>query len=159
MIRRALLLVGAALAAFHVWLFAGQVWSGALTDPGLIFRWLVAAGLIGGLIVLKRQGESVVWGRKAVALWVLAALLHGPALATRIESPGSVPIPEIVVTLTQTLAGLVALVGLGLVLAGLGARRRPAFVAIGRLAACASTPVLHLSAGHRFAPRPPPSTN
>lgn len=156
MIRRVLLLVGAALAAFHVWLFAGQVWSGALTDPGLIFRWLVAAGLVGGLIVLKRQGESLVWGRKAVALWVLAALLHGPALATRIESPGSVPIPEIVVTLTQTVAGLAGLVGLALFLAGLAAPRRPAFVVLGRPAGCVSRLALHLSAGHRFAPRPPP---
>lgn len=156
MIRRVLLLVGAALAAFHVWLFAGQVWSGALADPGLIFRWLVAAGLIGGLVVLKRQGESLVWGRKAVALWVLAALLHGPALATRIESPGSVPIPEIVVTLTQTVAGLV---GLALFLAGLATHRRPAFVTFGRPAVCVSLPALHLSAGCRFAPRPPPFTN
>lgn len=159
MIRRALLLVGAALAAFHVWLFAGQVWSGALTDPGLIFRWLLAAGLIGGLVILKRQGESLVWGRKAVALWVLAALLHGPALANRIESPGAVPIPEIVVSLTQSIAGLIVLVGLGLFLAGLGARRRPAFVASSCQAACVSAPALHLSAGYRFAPRPPPSTN
>ncbi len=151
--------MGAALAAFHVWLFAGQVWSGALTDPGLLFRWLVAAGLIGGLIILKRQGESLVWGRKAVALWVLAALLHGPALATRLDAPGAVPIPEIVVSLTQTVAGLIGLVGLGLFLAGLGARRRPALVALGRPAVCVSLPALHLSAGYRFSPRPPPSVN
>lgn len=159
MFRRSLLLVGAALAAFHVWLFAGQVWSGALTDPGLIVRWLVAAGLVGGLVVLKRQGESLVWGRKAVALWVLAALLHGPALATRIESPGSVPIAEIVVTLTQTVAGLAGLVGLALFLAGLATHRRPAFVAPGRPVGYGSLPALHLSAGCRFAPRPPPSSN
>jgi len=159
MIRRVLLLVGAALAAFHVWLFAGQVWSGALADPGLIFRWLVAAELVGGLVVLKRQGESLVWGRKAVALWVLTALLHSPALATRIESTGAVPIPEIVVTLTQTAAGLVGLVGLTLFLAGLATHRRPAFVAPGRPAVCVSLPAWHLSAGCRFAPRPPPFTN
>lgn len=156
MFRRSLLLVGAALAAFHVWLFAGQVWSGALTDPALIIRWLVAAGLIGGLVLIKRQGESLVWGRKAVAIWVLAALLHGPALATRVDTTGASPIPEVVVSLTQSVIGLVGLIGLGLLLTSPSTRRRPTFAVIGRPAGRIAAPALHLSAGHRFAPRPPP---
>ncbi len=155
MIRRSLSLVGAALAVFHVWLFAGQLWSGALADPGLIFRWLVAAGVIGGLVMLKRQGESLIFGRKAVSIWVLAALLHGPALVSRIES-GSTPIPEVVATLTQTVVGLVGLLGLAFVLAG-ASLRRPALTATGRPVIRAHVPALIASVGLAFAPRPPPS--
>lgn len=154
MIRRSISLVGAALAVFHVWLFAGQLWSGALADPSLIFRWLLAAGLLGALMLLRRQGESVIFGRKAVAIWVLAALLHGPALASRVDV-GPTPIPEAVVVLTQTVVGLVGLLGLAFVLAG-ASIRRPAFAANGRPAARAHTPALIASAGLAFAPRPPP---
>jgi hypothetical protein len=156
MTRRALSLVVAALAVFHVWLFAGQVWSGALADPSLIFRWLIAAGLIGGLTLLKRQGESLIFGRKAVAIWVLAALLHGPALASRFDAAGNAPVPEVVATLTQVVVGLIGLAGLGLILAGAGARR-PALVACGRTAIRVYIPALPVGVGLAFAPRPPPS--
>lgn len=156
MIRRSISLVGAALAAFHVWLFAGQLWSGALADPSLLFRWLVAAGLIGGLVMLKRQGESLIFGRKAVAIWVLAAVLHGPAFASRTET-GAPPIPEAIVALTQTVVGLIGLLGLAFILAG-ASRRRPAFIATGRPATRAHVPALITSVGLAFAPRPPPYT-
>jgi hypothetical protein len=156
MIRRSLSLVGAALAAFHVWLFAGQLWSGALADPSLIFRWLVAAALIGGLVMLRRQGESLIFGRKAVAIWVLAAVLHGPALASRTDT-GASPIPEVVVVLTQTVVGLVGLVGLAFFLAG-ASLVRPAFSATGRLAIRTHAPTLIPGVGLAFAPRPPPCT-
>jgi len=156
MMRRALSLVVTALAVFHVWLFAGQVWSGAISDPSLIFRWLIAAGLVGGLVILKQQGESITFGRKSVAIWVLAALLHGPAFAARFDAPGNVRIPEVVATLTQVVVGLIGLVGLGLFLAGIGTRR-PAFVASGLPAIHVFVPALPVGVGLAFAPRPPPS--
>ena len=156
MIRRTLSLVATALAVFHIWLFAGQVWSGAIADPSLIFRWLIAAGLIGGLVILKHQGESVIFGRKAVAIWVLAALLHGPAFAARFDAPGNAPIPEVVATLTQVVVGLMGLVGLGFVLAG-ASTRRPALRAFGRPIIRVYVPALSASVGLAFAPRPPPS--
>ncbi len=156
MMRRALSLVVAALAVFHVWLFAGQLWNGALSDPTLIFRWLIAAGLIGGLVILRRQGESLTFGRKAVAIWVLAALLHGPAFAARFDAPGNAPVPEVVATLTQVVVGLIGLVGLGLLLAGAGTRR-PVFAVHGRAAIRVYVPALSPGVGLAFAPRPPPS--
>ena len=73
---------GATLALFHACLFASQIARGDLADPGLAIRWIVAGGLVTALVTLWRRGESLV-GRKAVAVWVLAALLHGPALADR----------------------------------------------------------------------------
>ena len=49
-------------------------------------------------------GTSIFRGRKAVAIWVLAALLHGPAVARRIDRLGEPALPEFVVTLTQLAA-------------------------------------------------------
>ncbi|MDA1306181.1 MAG: hypothetical protein O2917_02815 [Acidobacteria bacterium] len=157
MMRRSLTIAGIALAVFHVWLFAGQVWSGAIGDPGLLVRWLVAAGLIVGLAALKRQGESLVRGRKAVAMWVLAALLHGPALTTRLHTDVP-PIPEVIVTLAQTIATLGSLIGLSWFLAGRRFRPRHFFVVLGRLADGPFVPACPSAAGVAFAPRPPPST-
>lgn len=154
MIRRSLSIAGAALAAFHIWLFAGQLWNGALADPSVIVRWLVAAGLVAGLVALKRQRESLIFGRKAIAIWVLAAVLHGPALAARLDV-GSAPIPDVVVTLTQTAVGLVGLLGLGLFFAG-AALVRPAFVAGHRQAVRTHANIL-VASGGLFAPRPPPA--
>ena len=99
LIRRALLTAGALLALFHVWLFAGQAWNGHLADPALLLRWLFAGGLVAALVGLRRQGTSIFRGRKAVAIWVLAALLHGPAVARRIDRLGEPALPEFVVTL------------------------------------------------------------
>ena len=73
-------LAGVLLAAFHLWLFGHQAWSGEL-EYAESLRWLTAVGLVGGLVALWRQGTSLLWHRKATAIWVLAALLHGPALA------------------------------------------------------------------------------
>ena len=157
MIRRALLAAGALLALFHVWLFAGQVWDGRLSDPVVLLRWIVAGALVAALVVLYRQGISIVHGRKAVAIWLLAALLHGPAVARSIEGLGEPALPGFVITLGQ-LAGASAALGLALSLAWIRARRRDV-VALRRV----RIPVVRVraeqSSAHafsRFSPRPPP---
>ena len=71
---------GALLVAFHGWLFAGQFADGQLAQPYLVLRWVVAAVLVATLVVLHRKGGDIL-SRKSVAVWVLAALLHGPAVA------------------------------------------------------------------------------
>ena len=123
MFRRTLISGVVLLALFHGWLFGSQVWDGQLADLGLLARWTVAGGLFLGLMSLRRQGRSVVRGRKAVAIWLLAALLHGPAIGDRVGSDSVPAVPEIVAVLTSaTLAGCVAL---GLVLlAGLSVTSR-----------------------------------
>lgn len=152
MIRRSITLVGAALAAFHVWLFAGQVLSGAIGDPSLILRWLVAAGLIGGLVYLRSSGESLI-GRRAIAIWVLAALLHGPALATRLDTPGAPAVPEVIVTLTVGLS-TVLLGGLGV----LAARRfRIALASAGPVELLTIARPTARTSYRPFSPRPPPA--
>ena len=144
-----------ALAVFHGWLFAAQAAEGRLDDPWLIFRWTAAIALVGALIAVRRGGESV-WGRKGVAIWVLAALLHGPAVAGKYEV-SDFALPETVATSVVLLLSSGALVIGVWMLAGLLASRRaslpsryadrPAFRSAGFLAA---------GGAPQFAPRPPP---
>ena len=156
-IRRALLATGALLALFHVWLFAGQAWDGRLADPALILRWLIAFALVAGLIGLRRQGTSIVRGRKAVSIWLLAALLHGPAAVNRLDGLGEPALPEFVATLTQIAVASGAVFGLAWTLARLRARRA-VLVAFERLQVVRNPRAGHSSAHAfvRFAPRPPP---
>lgn len=159
MIRASLAVAGAALVGFHGWLFTAQVAAGRLEDPWLIFRWIAAAILIATLVAVRRGGESI-FGRKNVAIWVLAALLHGPAIASDLQNDfNSIALPETVATsvLQQLLTSAALGVSLWLLAGLLLARRRasevryaavPVFVAAGGLAP--GTSLRH------FSPRPPP---
>ena len=157
MIRASLALAAAALIGFHGWLFAAQLAAGRLEDPWLVFRWIAAATLVAALVAVRRGGASIL-GRKSVAIWVLAALLHGPALASTLEKDfNAFALPETVATTVLQLIASTALgVGLWLLAGLLHARRQAARVY------CAAAPVLVTAGGltpprtRRFAPRPPP---
>ena len=157
MLRKIVSGLGALLALFHVWLFAGQIWSGRLADPGLLFRWLLAAGLIAALVSLRRQGAPLLFGRRAISVWLLAALLHGPALAARFDDGFAPMVPEVVATVAQIAS---ALVGLALVISVFAAAA----------AAIVAPSLLFLGLGRRLSrrtaivvarsgrsPRPPPA--
>lgn len=156
MFRRAAIASGGLLVLFHAWLLGSQVWDGQLLELGLALRWLVAAGLVAALAMLRRRGHSIVWGRKAVSIWLLAALLHGPAVADTGLQPDWAAVPEAVTTLVQVGAASVG-IGLGLLLIGALLRRRHA-PSVARATATASRrPGLRAAGrGLRFAPRPPP---
>lgn len=155
-VRATLLIAGVALAGFHGYLFAAQAAAGRLEDPWLILRWLAAAALMIALTALRRSGESIL-GRKGIAIWVLAALLHGPAVAGVDPDLNSLALPETVATSVLKLVSSTLLaIGLLLLASLLAGRRRPsaslfAFLptsfAAGPLAAGGSPP---------FSPRPPP---
>ena len=148
---------GAMLVAFHGWLLASQFADGRLVDPWVMFRWTLAAALIAALVVIRRQGSSL-FDRRSVAIWVLAALLHGPAIAAdfggAIDSPA---MPEVVATIALQLVNTAAFAIGFWILAGLVAGRdrkprfrsqlAPAFAVNGFLADGFSPP---------FAARPPP---
>ena len=158
MVRRVLSAAAALLAAFHVWLFADQIVTGELGDIAVLSRWLIGAGLTAALVNLHRRGLSLVRGRHAVAVWLLAALLHGPALARSVD--GAAPsIPEVVSTVVQTVTGIVTF---GTLLLLLSLRSpRPQAPAWRRLAAF-DGPVATarlLDSVLQFAPRPPPATS
>ena len=155
-IRVVLALAGGTLFGFHGWLLATQVAQGALDDPWVVFRWIVATLLVVALVSLHRQGESM-WGRKAIAVWTLAAILHAPAIAK--NSPVDLgPLPEVAVV---TMAQVMATAGLGVgiwLLAGLLTARSAAVMAIVEwLDRIAPPRALSPSLAPRFGSRPPPA--
>jgi hypothetical protein len=152
---------GAALVGFHVWLLATQ-WSAGrlLNDPALLMRWAAALVLATGLLWLSREGNSLV-SRRAIVIWLLAALLHAPAIASRAgHASGLQTLPETAASLLiqSTAIGGLLVVALWLV-AGLLRRRTAAN------SAWSFVRVLALSAfpddGFSFvvSARPPPAHN
>jgi hypothetical protein len=158
MIRRLLAAAGALLALFHVWLFAGQILDGRLDDPALLLRWVAAAGLLAGLVALRRRGLSMVRGRPAATIWLLAALLHGPALAARVDAVGTLGLPEVAATLSQVAVAAIAAIGLGLLAARF---RRASRLADRRTSARRrdrDRRLAHAAFLEVLSPRPPPAT-
>jgi hypothetical protein len=159
-IRKVLTLAAALLAAFHAWLFAGQLWAGELLDLALVSRWVIAAGLIGTLFQLRRRGMSLVRGRQPVAVWLLAALLHGPALARDLDVVAP-SMPEVVATITQAVT-LVSVAGSLLLLLLALRRGRSGVVPLRALSTLHASPFAGALPPYRFlrfSPRPPPTNN
>jgi hypothetical protein len=154
MLRRAATVAGALLVAFHVWLFGGQLVGGELVEPGPLLRWVAAGVLAAALAAVWRRGGSLFRGRTAVAVWVLAALLHGPALAER-DVAESLGVPEAATVLANIAAGSAAL-GLGLLLLGVRRRGAPIGAIAVLLPRASEIPLLRPDTAPRFAPRPPP---
>ena len=67
------------LAVFHAALFWNQIGEGRLLDPAVAARWSIAALLLLALAALRRAGVPLIWGRRALVVWVLVALLHWTA--------------------------------------------------------------------------------
>lgn len=157
MVRKSLCLAAVVLAAFHIWLFAGQLWTGELVDLALASRWIIAASLVAALLGLRHRGLSLLASRHAVAVWLLAVLLHGPALTRDLDGV-SPSMPEVVATLAQTVSSF-ALVGtMLLMLFALRTRRAAAALqAVQRLDAPFLIGALPPRSFQRFAPRPPPT--
>ena len=142
----------ALLVGFHVWLLAGHVSTGQLLEPERLFRWVVAAGLAAGLILLRRQGVAI-FGRRAMVVWVLAGLLHVPAIANRLDSFDA----PVAASLTE-LALVSVAVGLGLRLVGRMSVARAATTGRPDFMVVVAAPAVAISSGSlpHLASRPPP---
>lgn len=156
-LRRVVAPLGGLLVLFHVWLLGRQIWEGQLAEPGLLLRWMVAAGLVAALVHLARHGQSLLRGRRATAVWVLAAVLHGPALAGEPGDLTRAGLPEAVTALAEIAAASIVL-GLGLALL---ARRQSLWQRPARLPAMTTPRSRRLDRrpwlSLRAVPRPPPS--
>jgi hypothetical protein len=157
LLRRAAVAAGGLLALFHLWLLGSQVWQGQLADPGLLLRWLIAVGVVVALVHLGRSGQPLFFGRRGIAVWLLAALLHGPTTATDVAIHPSPALPEAVTALGQIAAASVVL-GLGLLLLAVWRARQSGPHVSTWLAAMVR---VHPPLGGRFvvpcASRPPPA--
>lgn len=159
--RTTAVVAGGMLVAFHGWLFAAQVAEGRFEDPWLTFRWIAAAGLVTALAAIRRQGRSL-WSRQGIAVWVLAALLHGPAVATDFSnSINSLALPETVATsVLQSLLSVSVLAITLWMLAGLLARRdRHARLYSCRVFATSRAGIFADGFSPQYSSRPPPRQN
>jgi hypothetical protein len=149
-----LALSGTLLAAFHLWLLGRQAWTGQL-EYGASLRWLLAFGLVGGLCLLHKHGVSL-RGRRATALWILAAVLHGPALADAAR-PGT-PLPAQASAVAIQITGAALGLAMALACARIGRSRRVSIDARAPLPGPSQRAgVLPLVVISGFLPRPPPA--
>jgi len=112
------------LLVSHGWLLASQWSAGRLSEPGLLVRWAAAIALAVALTALYRSGVSLV-SRKSMVIWLLAALLHGPAIASRTgDGFDLAALPQVSITVVlQTVATAGALTLTCLLFAALIRRR------------------------------------
>jgi hypothetical protein len=66
-----------ALVLFHAWLVGRRLADPTGLDRSVLLRWAAGLAVVGALLWLRRLGLSLVRGRKALALWTVALLLHG----------------------------------------------------------------------------------
>jgi hypothetical protein len=95
------------LSAFHGWLLWTQIVGGRFAEPAVAFRWTVGALILAGFIFLRRLGVPLLWGRRAVVLWLFVFFLHWHAVASPSEfrfDPAALP---------ESAAAFVMHVGLG----------------------------------------------
>lgn len=148
---------GAALVGFHAWLLASQWAAGRLSsDPALILRWAAALVLAAALIWLGREGTSLV-SRQAIIVWLLAALLHGPAVASHAEDLQT--LPETVASLVIQTSAIAGVLGVTLwalwLIAGLF-RRRDSIARWSFVRAIPASGFLHDGFSVVISARPPP---
>ncbi len=144
-----------ALLAFHAGLLSVHVTQGRLLEPQTAGRWVAAVLVLAGFRRLSRLGLPLVFGQRAVVLWLLVILLHchaGPAGGSTSVDLG---IPETIGALAQ-MTGTISVLGALLVVLLAAAQRprrdlRAAFAAPVILAGLAAPGFVF-----RFAPRPPP---
>ena len=156
MVRKVLTAAGALVAGFHVWLFVSQLGDGRLADVSVLARWGVAAGLSLALWYLRRQNVPLFWGRKAVAIWLLAAVLHGPSLTDRLAAVDTSASADVVAAMLQVTTGAAWLTLLLFVAVALGRRACSTGNRL-RLVPLQTPLSIHRLCSTLVAPRPPPA--
>ena len=147
----------AGLVLFHGWLVARRLADPAALPPGILLRWLGAFAVVGALLWLHRQGLPLLHGKKALAAWTVALLLHGNAGAAPLglEAEG-VAVPE---SLVLVLPGVLSVATASALLLLASVRPRPL------LASARGSALVRLAAGGPFlspclagkGPRAPPA--
>jgi hypothetical protein len=74
-----------ALVGFHAWLLFARLSSARPLAAEEAARWILGAGLLAAFLALNRLGVPLLWGRKAIVLWLLVVALHGSAAAPTLE--------------------------------------------------------------------------
>lgn len=118
------------LSALHGWLLWLRISQGRLLEWRVALRWGVGALLLLTLQALRRRGVPLLWGRSALALWIVVLLLHWttPTSSAGVRAEG--PIPPPILFVLPASAWPLALAA-GLLWATAAARRARMFPALG----------------------------
>ena len=100
----------AGLVLFHSQLLWQRIASFTLFEPLVAVRWCAAMLLLAGFVGLQRAGVSVIWGHKALILWLLVLLCHAGAVS---PASGHQPLAEPGLLLAISLWGFALRVILG----------------------------------------------
>jgi hypothetical protein len=149
-----------ALVAFHVWLLRAHLVSGQFLEPAVAARWIGAVLILVAFCALHRRGVPLLWGRRAIVLWLLVILLHVSASRpSSIQIRDALALPAAAATTALPTGLLPLLTGLGLAL--LAARRRREAGALGAIRAApagiAPVPSTRTGAVVELSSRPPPA--
>jgi hypothetical protein len=115
------------LLAFHGLIFWKQLASGALADPARAFGWAIGVALFAAMIALRRAGVPLLWGRRALVVWLMVTLLHvgafkaGQPATTALDAAADVALTLFTVPSSAVFVALLA--GLLAALASLRSRR------------------------------------
>lgn len=69
-------IASAILVAYHLVLLWQRLTDLSLLQPAVAVRWIVTVGLLIGLRRMQVAGLPLLWGRRALAFWLLVLLLH-----------------------------------------------------------------------------------
>ncbi len=83
--------LAAGLALFHGQLLWQRVASFTLLEPLVAMRWGAALPILAGFVYLQMVGISVVWGHKALILWLLVLLVHAGMMPAAGYQPPAEP--------------------------------------------------------------------
>jgi hypothetical protein len=144
----------ALLIVFHAVLLLWHALDGRLLEPATSLRWIVAVLLFGGFLALRRLGAPLFWGRKAVVLWLLVALLHGQAALS--EAPAAGLWSRAGTFAAEVFTATVAAVSLWLVVFAVRARTRIVRQTAGVLVTSPERAPGCCRYSFPFFPRPPP---
>jgi hypothetical protein len=113
----------AVLLVFHAALLWAHLASGRLFEPAVALRWGIGFLLLGLLVALRRVGVPVLYGRRALVVWVLLALLHVSAAmpatsaALTTNGPSGITLTLVVLPQASGMAFAAGLLPLGATLA------------------------------------------
>jgi hypothetical protein len=86
-----------------------HAWDGRLFELATSLHWLAGAFLLTGILALRRVGVPLLWGRKAIVLWLLVLLLHAHAALSTVPQPAQAPVAGLtLVTLGEAIGGVFA---------------------------------------------------
>jgi hypothetical protein len=113
----------AVLLVFHAVLLWTHLLDGRLFEPAVALRWTIGFVLLAVIAGFRRIGVPLFWGRRALVVWVLVALLHvgaaTPATSTSLtgDDPAGMALSLVVLPPTAGILFTSVLLLLGVLLA------------------------------------------